>query len=155
MIKTLTREELIKRFNLTEGFKFIDLQSSLRNLERRELENVLEALEEVGDSKAFMASAFEDDLVLQQDLENIHNTRVFYKLKGTTYIHNTRVFYTLKGTTYDDKYTLKVDVSNVEDYSILIAIRELFIRVCAGEDDLRNLIKELAQLNLFVEASKL
>lgn len=140
MIKTLTREELIKRFNLTEGFKFVELQSSLRNLEQRELENVLEALEEVGDSKAFIASAFEDDLVLQQYLENINNIRVFY---------------TLKGTTYDDTYTLKVDVSDVEDYSILIAIRELFIRVCAGEDDLRNLIKELAQLNLFVEASKL
>ena len=140
MIKTLTKEELIKKFNLTEGFKFVELQSSLRNLEQRELENVLEALEEVGDSKAFMASAFEDDLVLQQDLENINNIIVFY---------------TLKGTTYDDTYTLKVDVSNVEDYSILIAIRELFIRVCAGEDDLRNLIKELTQLNLFVEASKL
>lgn len=140
MIKTLTREELIKRFDLTEGFKFVELQSSLRNLEQRELENVLEALEEVGDSKAFIASAFEDNLVLQQDLENVHNIRVFY---------------TLKGTTYDDTYTLKVDVSDVEDYSILIAIRELFIRVCAGEDDLRNLIKELAQLNLFVEASKL
>lgn len=140
MIKTLTREELIKKFDLTEGFKFIEVQSSLRNLEQRELENVLEALEEVGDSKAFVASAFEDDLVLQQYLENINNIRVFY---------------TLKGTTYDDTYTLKVDVSDVEDYSILIAIRELFIRVCAGEDDLRNLIKELAQLNLFVEASKL